>query len=65
MAAHGIYVERLTTGVVYGVQLEDEAKHRWSLTPLEYVAQNHLPLIETLPDIAGYLRQKSLTALTS
>lgn len=65
MAAHGIYVERLASGIVYSVQLENETKHRWSLTPLEYVTENHLPLMETLPDIAGYLRKNDLIELTS
>lgn len=59
--AHGIYVEKLTTGVVYGVQIEDDTKHRWSITPSEYAAQDYLPPIETLPDIAGYLSQKART----
>lgn len=62
MAAHGIYVEKLTSGVVYGIKIEDDTKHQRSLTPSDYRAQNYQPPIEALPDIAGYLGQKTSTA---
>lgn len=55
MAVHGIYVEKTRTGAVYGVQVEDDAKHKWSITPFEYAAQDYQPPIGTLPDIFGYL----------
>lgn len=55
MAVHGIYVEKTRTGVVYGVQVEDDAaKRKWSLTPFEYAAQDYQPPIAMLPDITGY-----------
>lgn len=59
MAVHGIYVEKTRTGAVYGVQVEDDAKHKWSLTPFEYAARDYQPPIGMLPDIAGYLRRQN------
>lgn len=55
MAVYGIYVEKTRTGVVYGIQVEDDTKHKWSVTPFEYVARDYQPPIGMLPDISGYL----------
>lgn len=57
MAVHGIYVEKMRTGVVYGVQVEDDTRRKWSLTPFEYATQDYQPPIG-MPDISGYLSQR-------
>lgn len=58
MAVRGIYVEKTRTGVVYGVQVEDDTRRKWSLTPFEYATQDYQPPIGMLPDISGYLSQR-------
>lgn len=58
----GIYVEKLASGIAYGVQVEDETARKRFVTPAEYATQNYEPPIEKLPDIATYLSQRTLIA---
>lgn len=54
MATHGLYVQKTASGAIYGVQIEDDVKKDWSITPNEYLARNYEPPLAQLPDIGGY-----------
>lgn len=50
----GLYVQRLTTGHVHGVQVDDGAGIENSLNPDVYTARGIQPPIDQLPDIDIY-----------
>ena len=60
MATHGLYVQRIASGAIYGVQIEDDAKNDWSITASEYMARNYEPPLATLPDMCSGSHLKSV-----
>lgn len=57
--AVGLYVQRLSNGEIFNVQVQDEqGLNSWTLTEQEYVQRGCHPEIETLPDLENYVRQE-------
>ena len=46
----GLYVQRLSNGTIFSVQVEDPHKHQISLEPDDYKARQIKPPIDQLPD---------------
>lgn len=45
----GLYVQRLTDGTIYNVQVRDSNGHEFGLSPQEYEARNISPPVNQLP----------------
>lgn len=54
MATRGLYVQRLSTGTIHNVQVEDDAGNPRPMDPNEYIARGYAPPIESLPDLEDY-----------
>jgi hypothetical protein len=50
----GLYVQRLSNGVIFGVQVLDTAGMENSLDPVVYQQRGIQPPIERLPDLEDY-----------
>jgi hypothetical protein len=50
----GLYVQRLSNGVIFGVQVLDTTGNENSLDPGDYRERGIQPPIEQLPDLEGY-----------
>jgi hypothetical protein len=50
----GLYVQRLSNGVIFGVQVLDTAGMENSLDPFVYQQRGIQPPIERLPDLEDY-----------
>lgn len=55
----GLYVQRLSTGQIHGVQVRDTAGTDVPLDPTEYRARGIQPPIEELPDLEEYSKHRS------
>lgn len=53
----GLYVQRLNSGVIHGVQVRDPGGNELSLSPDDYVNRGIRPLIDELPDIADFFKR--------
>lgn len=54
MATRGLYVQRLSTGEIHNVQVEDDAGIPRPMDPNEYIARGYAPPIASLPDLENY-----------
>jgi len=45
----GLYVQRLSDGTIFNVQVRDPSDHESGLTPEDYEAKGILPPIDQLP----------------
>jgi hypothetical protein len=54
MATRGLYVQRLSTGEIHNVQVEDDAGSPLPMDPNEYIAKGYAPSIESLPDLKNF-----------
>lgn len=54
MATRGIYVQRLSTGEIHNVQVEDDTGLSRTMNPRDYVDRGYTPSIESLPDVEKY-----------
>ena len=50
----GLYVQRLSDGTIYNVQVRDAAGIELPLTPEQYRASGIRPELESLPDVEAY-----------
>lgn len=51
----GLYVQRLSTGQIHGVQVVDTAGSDYSIDPQTYISRGVQPPIEELPDLDMHL----------
>lgn len=54
MATRGLYVQRLSTGEIHNVQVEDDAGIPRPMDPNKYIARGYAPPIASLPDLENY-----------
>jgi hypothetical protein len=51
----GLYVQRLSTGVIHNVQIRDTfGGHETTMDPTDYVDRGIRPPIDDLPDVEDY-----------
>ncbi|GAB6849151.1 hypothetical protein JCM10599A_29550 [Paraburkholderia kururiensis] len=51
MATRGLYVQRLESGAIHGVQVRDDVGTEWTVEPGVYINRGYEPPIDTLPDL--------------
>jgi hypothetical protein len=54
----GLYVQRLSSGGIYSVQVVDSGGNAFPLEPAEYVSRGIQPPIDSLPDLEQYQNLK-------
>lgn len=54
MAAQGIYVQKTSSGAIYGVRIRDEGNDERSVTASQYAAGDYEPPLSELPSIHVY-----------
>lgn len=54
----GLYVQRLSDGVIHSVQVVDPGGNSISLETQEYINRNVKPPIDELPDLEDYQKSK-------
>lgn len=56
-AYKGLYVQRLSDGLIHSVQVQDVGGIGLPLSPLDYVNREISPPIQTLPDEDQYYKE--------
>lgn len=60
MATRGLYVQRLSTGVVHSVQVRDDAGMERPVDPNVYINRGYEPSIDSLPDLEDYDHKRTV-----
>lgn len=60
MATRGLYVQRLSTGVIDSVQVVDDADMERPVPPELYIDRGYEPPIESLPDLKDYDQKRTV-----
>lgn len=55
MATRGLYVQRLDSGEIHTVQVDDGVGNQYPMEPGVYITRGYLPPIEALPNIDDYV----------